>query len=92
MNDGHKDWLNARRNFLRITGPVYSSMTELSGVFVCDEEYRKAIIKAADQDKPKPRKLTKEDRKRHHQAAARWIKAMATWAKDMRSNPLPRRK
>lgn len=88
MNDP-RSWFEAHREYLRITGPVYSDMDAFSTLFTCDEEYRQAIVRAADGDKAIPRKLTAEDRKRHRKAASEWINAMKLWAKNMRRYPLP---
>lgn len=88
MNDYSK-WLAARRDLLRITGPVYTQ--DAFTPMFCDDEYRREIVKAADAEKPKPRKPTPSERKRHKEAATKWIKAMAAWAKNPR-NPLPGRK
>lgn len=90
--DDYENWLNARREYLRIVGgPVFSDLDAFSVLF-CDDEYCRDIIRAADADKPIPRKLTAQERKRHRKAASDWICAMKLWAKDMRKNKLPGRK
>lgn len=92
MTDDYENWLNARREYLRIVGPICSDLDAFAVLFTCDDEYRREIERAADADKIKPRKPTAQERKQHRKAAAEWINAMKAWAKDMRKNKLPGRK
>lgn len=92
MVDDYENWLNARREYLRIVGGPVCSDLDAFAVLFCDDEYRRDIIRAADEEKAKPRKPTAQERKRHRKAAADWINAMKLWAKDMRKNKLPGRK
>lgn len=80
----------AVRSYLRITGPVFCSVQELTFSEHVDGQYRKGIVAAADEGKPIPRKLTPLERAAFRAKARDYIKQFKAWAANPSKEPVPK--